>query len=179
MRPHDFAPADDSWAGALLLHPHPDMGGDRFNNVVSALFEALPAAGVSALRFDFSSSDLATAAAETVDMLDELDGPLRFLVAYSFGGGIAATIDDERIDGWYLVAPALTMVEPVIGADPRPKGIAAGEHDRFFSPARLGAATDDWANTDVTTITGTDHFFAGRTDELAKRTVEFLRQAAP
>src|SRR4051812_1022292 len=169
MRPHDSAPATDPFAGALLLHPHPDMGGDRLNNVVSALFEALPAAGVSALRFDFSSSDVATAASETTDMLDHLDAPSCFLVAYSFGGGVAATIDDERIAGWFLVAPALSMVDACIGQDPRPKAIAAAEHDRFFSPARLESATAEWTNTDVATVSGADHFFGGRTDEVARQ----------
>ena len=69
MRAYDLTEADDPWAGAVLLHPHPDMGGDRYNNVVSALFEALPAAGVTALRFDFKSSDLEVAAAQTVEAL--------------------------------------------------------------------------------------------------------------
>src|SRR4051812_19784230 len=32
VRPHDLAEADDPWASAVLLHPHPDMGGDRHNN---------------------------------------------------------------------------------------------------------------------------------------------------
>ena len=30
---------------AVLLHPHPDMGGDRFNHVVDAMYRALPPAG--------------------------------------------------------------------------------------------------------------------------------------
>src|SRR4051794_10875187 len=146
------------------------MGGDRHNNVVSALFEALPMEGVTALRFDFSSSNLDDGASEVVEMLDLLDRALpRFVVGYSFGGGIAATVDDGRIAGWYLAAPALSMVEATIGNDSRPKSIAAAEHDRFFSPARLDAATRDWEETELTTITGADHFFMGRTDELTKQ----------
>ena len=155
------------------------MGGDRHNNVVSALFDALPAAGVTALRFDFSSSDLDEAAIETIDMLGLLDEAApRYLVGYSFGGGIAATVDDPRIAGWFLAAPALSMVEPTIGVDPRPKGIAAAEHDRFFSPARLEVATQSWGATELSTITGADHFFVGRTDELTTRVLEWVTRAA-
>jgi len=178
MRAYDLAEAIDPWAGAILLHPHPDMGGDRYNNVVDALYRLLPDEGVSALRFDFSRSELAVAVADTMAAIERMPTEPRFLVAYSFGGGVAATIDDERIAGWYLIAPALTMFEPVIGDDPRPKAIVAAEHDRFFSPARLEVATSEWEATERTTITGADHMFVGRTDEVAKQCLEWIRQAA-
>lgn len=178
MLPHDLARAEQPWAHAVLLHPHPDMGGDRFNNVISALYDALPAQGITALRFDFSSSEVDTAAAETLEALDLLAVAPRFLVAYSFGGGVAATITDPRIDGWFLVAPALTMVEPAIGDDPRPKMIVAGEHDRFFSAARLQAATAGWQATEHTTVSGADHMFVGRTDEIVKEALAWISRAA-
>ena len=41
---------------AVLLHPHPDMGGDRHNHVIGALYLGLPRAGFGAACFDFSSS---------------------------------------------------------------------------------------------------------------------------
>jgi alpha/beta superfamily hydrolase len=178
MRAYDLAEAIDPWAGAILLHPHPDMGGDRYNNVVDALYRLLPDEGVSALRFDFSGSELEVAVADTMAAIERMPTEPRFLVAYSFGGGVAATIEDERIAGWYLIAPALTMFEPVIGDDPRPKAIVAAEHDHFFSPVRLEAATSEWEATERTTITGADHMFVGRTDEVAKQCLEWIRQAA-
>jgi alpha/beta superfamily hydrolase len=178
VRAYDLTEADDPWAGAVLLHPHPDMGGDRYNNVVATLYDALPAAGVSALRFDFSGSDLETAVADTMAALDRMPVEPRFLVAYSFGGGVAATITDERIAGWYLIAPALTMFEPAIGDDPRPKAIVAAEHDHFFSPARLEMATADWEATERSTISGADHMFVGRTDEIAKQCLEWITRVA-
>src|SRR5262249_47571975 len=160
----DLAAAEDTaLAAAVLLHPHPDMGGDRFNNVVSELYHALPPAGIAVIRFDFSSSDADTGAAEAVEAIDQLRSDVpTFLAGYSFGGGVAATITDERLAGWFLAAPALTMAEPAIGDDPRPKLIAAAEHDRFFSPERLEAATEDWRNTELTVVGGADHFFVGR-----------------
>ncbi len=182
MQPHDLVTADGAArAAAVLLHPHPDMGGDRFNNVVGELFRILPGAGVTTIRFDFSSSDIDTAAAETLEALAALpdDGAPRFLVGYSFGGGVAATIDDERLAGWFLAAPALTLVEPAIGADPRPKLVAAAEHDRFFPPDKLEAATIDWRSTSITTIPGADHFFVGRTDVVAQRCIEWITQLTP
>ena len=178
MRAYDLTEAEVPWAGAVLLHPHPDMGGDRYNNVVTALYEALPQAGVSALRFDFSGSDLDLAVEDTRAALDRMPTEPCFVVGYSFGGGVAATITDERVAGWYLVAPALTMFEPAIGDDPRPKAVAAAEHDRFFSPARLEMATADGAATERSTITGADHMFVGRTDEVSKQCLDWLKQVA-
>ena len=40
-------------AAAIVCHPHPQYGGNRFNNVVSAVFAALPESGIATLRFDF------------------------------------------------------------------------------------------------------------------------------
>ncbi len=38
----------------VLLHPHPDYGGNQYNNVIASLFASLE----DASRFDFVSSDL-------------------------------------------------------------------------------------------------------------------------
>jgi uncharacterized protein len=180
MRPHDLTAAEGTaLASAVLLHPHPDMGGDRFNNVVSELYHALPPAGITVIRFDFSSSRADTAAAEATEALDELpeDVP-RFLAGYSFGGGVAATITDERVAGWFLAAPGLSMTNPAIGDDPRPKLIVAAEHDRLFPPEQLEAATAMWRNAEHTVVGGADHFFVGRTDVVAARCVEWIKRVA-
>ena len=151
------------------------MGGDRFNNVVTALYDALPPAGATAVRFDFGTADIEAAATEAVETLELLPDRPRFLIGYSFGGGVAATIADDGVDGWFLVAPALTSVESAIGDDPRPKAVVAAEHDQFFPPAQLEAATKDWRATQSMTIAGADHFFVGRADAVAQRCVEWLR----
>jgi alpha/beta superfamily hydrolase len=156
------------------------MGGDRHNIVVSALFAALPKAGVTAFRFDFSSSDVPTAAAETeaVLALAAGDAPPAFVVGYSFGGGVAATVTTGSVAGWYLVAPALSAVAPTIGSDPRPKGIAVAEHDQWFGPAAVRAATSGWTSTSTETISGADHFFGGRTGAVVDRCLAWLHASS-
>ena len=49
----DLARVDGAAAGAVLAHPHPLYGGDRFNPIIDTLFQALPAAGITTIRFDF------------------------------------------------------------------------------------------------------------------------------
>src|SRR5579862_4972548 len=102
----------------VLLHPHPDLGGNQHNNVIAALFAAIE----GAVRFDFVSGDLEAARSQ---VLAQLEGGPAWLVGYSFGGGVAALVEDPRVLGLFLIAPALTMVEPVIGHEPRPKHVLA------------------------------------------------------
>src|SRR5687767_6345942 len=135
------------------------MGGDRFNNVVSALYEALPHAGVTALRFDFSSSDVAVATAEAVEMLDLLDVDPIHLVGYSFGGGIASQLNDHRIAARVLVAPPPQLLE-------HRDFVIAAEHDQWCTPEHLAADA---------VVGGTDHFFAGRTAEVVALVLDHLR----
>lgn len=162
---------------AVLLHPHPDMGGDRFNNVVTALYEALGAAGITPHRFDFASSDPDTARAQTLAAIDAAAAPV-FLVGYSFGGGIAAAVAHPSIAGWCLIAPALTMVTTTIGADPRPKFVLAAQDDAWFGPDVLRAATDGWRNASHAVLPGADHFFLGRAADQAADLVVSSIEAA-
>jgi alpha/beta superfamily hydrolase len=155
---------------AVLLHPHPDLGGNKYNNVITALYERLPAAGLTPHRFDFISSDRDAARDQSIDAIERAGEPV-YLVGYSFGGGVAATVEHPAIVAWCLIAPALTLFAPTIGSDARPKLVAAAEHDGWFDPHVLAGATADWAATEIATITGTDHFFGG---DAARRVAEVV-----
>lgn len=150
-------------AFAVLLHPHPDFGGNRFHPFIDGLFRRLPERAVAAIRFDFSSADLSVAHEEVVAAIDE--GSTRWprlpaiLAGYSFGAGLAAGSADGRIAGWYLLAPPGAMLAGApIGHDPRPKGIAVPEFDQFSPPAAIGDVVREWEMTTVTTVPNADHF---------------------
>ena len=49
--------ADEARGVAVLLHPHPHFGGNRFHPFIEALFRRLPDIAVSAIRFDFTSAE--------------------------------------------------------------------------------------------------------------------------
>jgi alpha/beta superfamily hydrolase len=159
----DVAAAVDSRAYALLLHPHPDYGGNRFHPFIDGLFRRLAAAGISAIRFDFSSALARSATDQTQQAIEKAAGrwpgvPV-IVVGYSFGAGIAAAIDDDRVAGWYLVAPQVeALARATIGQDFRPKAIAVPEHDQFSPPSRVEPAVAGWRSTTVTVIPDTDHF---------------------
>jgi uncharacterized protein len=159
----DVNAADDAQGVAVLLHPHPDFGGNRFHPFIDGLFRRLPDVAVSAIRFDFSSAEPSAARAEVMAAIDigvaQWPHLPLVLAGYSFGAGIAAGLDDERISGWYLLAPPAAMLSAAtIGRDPRPKALAIPEHDQFSPPATIAAVVDGWATTTVTTVPDADHF---------------------
>jgi alpha/beta superfamily hydrolase len=159
---------------AVLLHPHPDMGGDRFNHVVDTLYHSLAKGGYTTARFDFSSSDMRVATAEAADVVDGCgDGPLA-LVGYSFGASVALHLTDSRLVGWMSVAPYLTETPGGAAADPRPKLLLVPERDQWSPPARVLPLTEHWANTTVATVPGADHFLAGRTGPVVEAALAWL-----
>jgi alpha/beta superfamily hydrolase len=159
----DVNPAAQPHGVAVLLHPHPDYGGNRYHPFITGLFRRLPAVDVTSVRFDFSSSDATAARKETLDAVDlaSTTGPgvPIVLVGYSFGAGIAASVDDSRIAGWYLLAPpAASLAGAAIAADPRAKMIMVPEHDQFSPRPVVEQMVSGWAATSVRTARGVDHF---------------------
>jgi alpha/beta superfamily hydrolase len=172
----DISPAPDPRCAAVLLHPHPDFGGNRFHPFIAGLYDRLPKVGVTAVRFDFSSSDPAVARDETLDALDTASSeemPV-VLVGYSFGAGVAASVNDDRLIGWYLLAPQTEwLVQAAISEDPRPKAIVVPEFDQFSPPPAVDKVVSDWQATTMTTVPGTDHFL-GAVAPLVDQTVEWV-----
>ena len=166
--------------GAVLLHPHPNYGGDRHNAVVDALFRALPASGVAAVRFDFASNDIGRGVAEAAEALDLLPADVavdgrRLLLRRVRGGHVV----HERVDGWALVAPPFGSIssgagEP-IAADARPKLLLAAAHDQFCPPSTARKHVESWAATELEEVPGADHFLGGATGA-GRRPVDRLAQ---
>jgi alpha/beta superfamily hydrolase len=178
------------WAAAVLLHPHPRMGGSMRVGVPSFLFDALPAAGIAALRFNFrgvegSAGSYGGGEAERADVVAAVDAlhplveglPL-VLAGWSFGGDVSLSVSDARVSGWFGVATPLRVFSSpsayVAGLDARPKMLAVPEHDQYCAPACVRSATSSWTATRVEVVPGADHFLAGRLDRVGALCVEFL-----
>jgi alpha/beta superfamily hydrolase len=147
----------------VLLHPHPDFGGNRFHPYIDGMFRRLPEIGEASLRFDFSSSDPSVAQEELRSALDlgstRWPGLPAMLAGYSFGAGVALETADDRIAAWHLLAPPVTALSgAAIGKDPRPKAIVVPEHDQFFPLEAIQDEVSEWVATSVTVAPGVDHF---------------------
>jgi alpha/beta superfamily hydrolase len=179
----DESRAADASAFVVLLHPHPNYGGNRFHPFIDGMFRRLPGVSVNAIRFDFSSADDVRAHKEVLAAIDQ--GADRWpalpaiLVGYSFGAGIAAAVEDDRISGWYLLAPPLVMLaKATIGEVPRPKALVIPEYDQFSPPDAVAEEVADWQPpTTVTTAPGADHFL-GLVDPVVQAALTWIGQLA-
>lgn len=176
-------PSGTNVAGAVVLcHPHPQYGGNRFDTVVTALFERLPSAGLAALRFDFRR-EFAGGVGEQLDVvaaLDHLDTVVhdvpRFVVGYSFGAAVALSTSDDRIRAIGAVAPPLAML-PV--PEPRvPVLVLTPRHDQFSPPAANEAIVSKWSSAEHEIVESADHFLAGHTASVAQRVTSWLAAIA-
>ena len=180
----ELATADDARVAMVLCHPHPTYGGTMRSIVIGALFAALPAAGVTCLRFNFRGVGGSGGAfdegrgerldvAAAIDALAEQPGGTRplLLTGWSFGADVALSVLDPRVAAWLAIAPPLRfLADPEgVGADPRAKSLVLAAHDEFRPPDEVEAMVATWRATDVTVIGGASHFFVGRTDEVVAR----------
>ena len=188
----ELAPAqtDAPRAAMVLCHPHPQFGGSMRSLVISELFAALPAAGVTCLRFDFrgvgeSEGSFDNGDGERLDARAALDvlrtepgtaGPL-LLAGWSFGADVALSVDDPDVAAWIGIACPLRYTHDVdvVAADPRPKRLALAANDEFRAPDEVRAEVSGWSNTTVDVIGGASHFFVGRTDALTRDRLELRR----
>ena len=170
--PADLAvppPDRDPVGAAVLCHPHPQYGGNRFNAVVAALYEALPSAGYAALRFDFRRQ-FADGVGERLDVvaaIDHLDAVREVTGVPRFVG-----TDDDRIGKIIAVAPPLAVAP--VGAPRVPVLVLSPRHDQFSPPSLTEPIVATWPTADLEVIESADHFLAGHTRDVAERVVAWL-----
>lgn len=182
-------PADPIGA-VVLAHPHPLQGGSMRSLVISELFRLLPGEGIAVLRFNFrgvgdSAGEHGHGRGEHADVQTAIDRlatatPARPLVlaGWSFGADVSLTVLDERLAGWFLIAPPLRVLPDeafVVGHDPRPKLLVVPEHDEFRPPEPAREATAGWTNTSIEVMAGADHFLVGRTAKAAQLLTAFVQ----
>ena len=178
---HDLhlPPLGPPTAVAVVLHPHPGMGGDRHHPLVVALARRLADAGVAALRLDLTDPDVAASAAALevalTDLAAEQDVETRLLLGYSWGAAVTAAAEVAGLAARVLVAPPVTMLD----LDPRPEPtlVLVPAHDQYGPPDAVVPALDGWPDAAVEVVEGCDHFLAGAVDRIADRAVTWLGSA--
>jgi len=184
-----------SRASVVLCHPHPQYGGTMRSIVIGALFDALPDAGFTTLRFNFRGVEQSTGThdegrAELLDVQAAVDaaadaraerggaGEPLVLAGWSFGADMTLATHDDRIAAWIGIAPPLRFRSDfdAVAHDARPKLLVLGQHDEFRDPASVVEATDDWNATELDVIAGASHFFVGRTDRVVDAVRAFVER---
>lgn len=181
---------EDPVAVAVLTHPHPLYGGDMHNIVPASLARALPEHGIATLRFDFrgagsSAGSHGGGTDEVADVRAALAAAARAHpgvpvvgIGYSFGADVLLAVDDPLLVGVIAVAPPLAVLsvdELRAARGSAPTLVLAAQHDQFRDAEEAGEIVSDWPDTSFHVLAGADHFMAGMTDEIAQRSVAFLR----
>lgn len=176
-------------AAVVLCHPHPLHGGTMRSIVISALFDALPAAGIAALRFNFrgvegSEGEHGEGVGEQIDARAAVDtllratgGDLPFaVVGWSFGGDVTLASADPRARALVAIAPPLRFAARFthLDHDDRPKLVILAEKDKVIDNAVPRDLSAQWPNTECVEIAGASHYFVSRTDNVTDAVLTFL-----
>jgi alpha/beta superfamily hydrolase len=177
--------------GVVICHPHPQMGGDMYNNVVGALVRAALESGYAALRFNFrgvgeseggyagglGEQDDVRAALAWLREQPAIDGDRMVLAGYSFGAMVALRVASGRRDLAGVIAVSNPtqrgpMAEVHLQA---PALFATGDRDQYCDSELLKEHREQLGD-DVTVevLPGVDHFWWGSDDRLTETVAAFL-----
>ena len=178
--------------GVVVCHPHPVLGGDMENPVVTAICRALFHSGIASLRFDFrgvgeSEGEFANGKKEGDDLLAAIgmlgsmpgiDNKRIAVAGYSFGAGvvIGAPGRMRSVRSMVAIAPPLSTVRrSPIARDERPKLFVVGRLDKVAPSVELQAELDTMKPpVEFAEFPEADHTMSGYEDQVAQRVVEFL-----
>jgi alpha/beta superfamily hydrolase len=177
----------------IVCHPHPLLGGDMDNAVVTAICRALDGHALASLRFNFrgvkgSEGRFSGGPGETDDLVAAMDAmshwpgidPGRLGVAgYSFGAGVVLGAMEQlkAARGFAAVAPPLSVVGAMPATINRSVLFMAGANDRISPPVELQRALDGVDGpVKFTQVAGADHMLAGAETGVADAVAQFLAQ---
>ncbi len=189
LRIPDVAPT----AIVVIAHPLPTHGGTMRNPLVAAIARACAERGWYALRFNFrgvgeSEGEWTGGRAETEDLAAAVDHARSFapalplgLVGYSFGAFqvLAYLARGGTADAVALVGVGTKDVNFAPRALPQvPVGtfVVAAENDQFGTADELRAAIP---HARIAVVSGVDHFFVGKRDEVGRLVAEELARVLP
>ncbi|MBN1380830.1 MAG: dienelactone hydrolase family protein [Deltaproteobacteria bacterium] len=172
--------------GAIITHPHPQMGGTMNNNVVDALVSVFNKHRYSTLRFNFrgvarSEGFYGNGKGEALDVKAAHNflvgkGKRRIaLTGYSFGAvvdiGVIDQLDDVNLV--VLISPPLNNKIKIPNTTKQKGLIICGNEDQFCQVSEL----EQWAEKldfKFKIVEGTDHFYWGREDVIINYISDFL-----
>lgn len=180
---------------ALILHPHPKIGGSMQDPITITLFEMFVRHGFSTLRFNFrgvgrSQGQFDQGVAELSDaayVLDHLESlnesPSQVWVAgVSFGAylGLQLLMRRPEIDGFIAIAPPINHYDlSFLAPCPASGIIIGGEKDIVAPPADIDRSltkvrVQKGEVIERATIPGANHFFQGKLKELEETALGYL-----
>ena len=174
-------------SGAVVLcHPHPGLGGTMRTPLVVRLALGLVASGRAVLRFNFrgvggsqgamtgGELELLDVAAAVGYLRDRLRVARPALSGWSFGAlmALAHAGTDAKLSAVAAIAPPLGLVPPPapgLSAIHAPLLLVVGDRDPYCPADALDPLPGEHV-----VVTGANHFFWAKEDELIRTVVGFL-----
>jgi alpha/beta superfamily hydrolase len=173
--------------GVVISHPHPQMGGSMWNNVVETLVASFFSKDYSTLRFNFrgvgkSEGTYDDGRGEQQDILaaakylSTLNKKSIVLAGYSFGAWATVNLISNH-DGFkdaILISPPVLFLEFDFSRCHDKIGLmTCGEQDQFTSLDSLSAVAFT-INSRFEIIKGADHFYLGKEQKIAEILDQYL-----
>jgi len=165
--------------GVIISHPHPQMGGNMWNNVVETLLSSFYRKGYSTLRFNFrgvgrsegtydggngEQDDILAAAA----YLASKGKKGICLAGYSFGAWVTVKVTDHH-QGFadaILISPPVDFLDFDFSESQGKIGLMiCGDQDQFSSPDSLSVIARQ-IHSHLEIIKGADHFYIEKEYEI-------------
>ena len=177
----------------LICHPHPQYGGNMFNNVVSGVFNKLVRNKVSCMRFNFrgvgrSTGTHSNGTGELSDVHACIDFVINerkfekiFLCGYSYGAaiGCSAVGYSDKIVGYISISfpwDFMGSKYKELSQSSKPKLFIQGDRDTVAHYGNFQANFDYYLDPKKKKIIeGADHFYGNYEEQVADIVLEFLR----
>ncbi len=181
---------------ALLLHAHPQYGGDMNNKIMQVLFNKLRASGFSVLRFNFrqpekpqkyqhGESELNDAAA-ALDWLQTCNPEASrcWICGLSFGAwiGMQMLMRRPEIKGFISLSPPAGAYDfSFLAPCPTSGLILRGGNDQLVEDSQIERlmahlARQKKITVDLQEIDHADHFFTGKEEHAAAAVARYIHR---
>lgn len=183
---------------ALILHPHPEHGGNMNNKVTYALYKTFINRGFKTLRFNFrgvgkSEGKFSQGEGELSDAASVLDwiqalnpnASSYWVAGFSFGAWIAMQLLMRRpeLEGFITVSPPANMYDFTFLAPCPVSGLMIqGDEDKIVTKdSVIDLANRLTLQRNITIskaiVEGADHFFTDKLDRVLAATDQYLTYA--
>jgi len=173
----------------LICHPHPQYGGNMYNNVVSGVFNKLIENDFSCLRFNFRGVGNSTGPySDGTGELSDVQACVDFLInegferillcGYSYGAaiGCSAVNYSDKIIGFISIAfPwGFMSIYKQKSQTSKPKLFIQGNRDKVAHFDQFQENYESYSDPKKSFILDTDHFYWGHEEQVAQKILKFL-----
>ena len=177
----------------LICHPHPQYGGNMFNNVVTGVFNKLVKNKISCMRFNFrgvgrSTGSHSNGTGELSDVHACIDFVINerkfekiFLCGYSYGAaiGCSAVGYSDKIVGYISISfpwDFMGSKYKELSQSSKSKLFIQGDKDTVAHYGNFQKNFDYYLDPKKKKIVeGADHFYGNYEEQVADIVLEFLR----